>query len=65
MTVQDDKRRSQVIAPHGGYRTLKSYQTAELVYDAHSGVLRPIHRSTLAHSRSDGAGRAQRKAEHR
>jgi len=27
-------RRNNLIPPHGGYRNLRSYQTAELVYDA-------------------------------
>jgi four helix bundle protein len=29
-----EKRWSGVIGPHGGYRNLKSYQNAEIVYDA-------------------------------
>ena len=31
---QPPKRRTGVIRPHGAYRGLKSYQTAEIVYDA-------------------------------
>lgn len=29
-----DNRRSRLISPHGGYRKLRSFQTAQLVYDA-------------------------------
>jgi restriction system protein len=29
-----DSRSAQIIPPHGGYRDLKSYQMAEIVYDA-------------------------------
>lgn len=32
--TERDKRWSGVIGPHGGYRNLKSYQNAEIVYDA-------------------------------
>ena len=31
---QHDDDKSKVIAPHGGYRELRSYQNAEIVYDA-------------------------------
>ncbi|GJQ23435.1 four helix bundle protein [Candidatus Brocadia sapporoensis] len=31
--MTDSKDFSQLIPPHGGYRNLKSYQTAEIVYD--------------------------------
>jgi restriction system protein len=34
MAGADDKSRPNLIAPHGGYRELKSYQNAEIVYDA-------------------------------
>ncbi|MEX0806084.1 MAG: four helix bundle suffix domain-containing protein [Candidatus Binatia bacterium] len=34
MADRDDKSRPNLIAPHGGYRELKSYQNAEIVYDA-------------------------------
>ena len=34
MTNRQDKASSGLIAPHGGYRGLKSYQNAEIVYDA-------------------------------
>ena len=30
----DENSRPDLIPPHGGYRNLKSYQTAEIVYDA-------------------------------
>lgn len=32
--MQDGKKEPGIITPHGGYRRLKSYQTAEIVYDA-------------------------------
>ncbi len=32
--MTDRKEFPQLIPPHGGYRNLKSYQTAEIVYDA-------------------------------
>src|SRR5574341_1451747 len=32
--TERDKQWSGVIGPHGGYRNLKSYQTAEIVHDA-------------------------------
>jgi len=34
MTNKQDKASPGLIAPHGGYRGLKSYQNAEIVYDA-------------------------------
>src|SRR5450432_2436852 len=34
MTEKDDKKWSGIIGAHGGYRELKSFQNAELVYDA-------------------------------
>jgi len=34
MMDKRDKRTSGLIGPHGGYRGLKSYQNAEIVYDA-------------------------------
>jgi four helix bundle suffix protein len=34
MANSDNKPRSDLIPPHGGYRELKSYQNAEIVYDA-------------------------------
>jgi restriction system protein len=30
----DNKPQARLIPPHGGYRDLKSYQNAEIVYDA-------------------------------
>ena len=30
----DKEKKPNIIAPHGGYRTLKSYQNAEIIYDA-------------------------------
>ncbi len=32
--TERDKQWSGVIGPHGGYRNLKSYQNAEIIYDA-------------------------------
>lgn len=34
MNNKPQKPKSSLIPPHGGYRSLKSYQTAEIVYDA-------------------------------
>ncbi len=34
MTNKQDKPRPGLVGPHGGYRELKSYQNAEIVYDA-------------------------------
>lgn len=34
MDSKNEKSKPALIPPHGGYRTLKSYQTAEIVYDA-------------------------------
>lgn len=34
MVISYDKSGSHLIPPHGGYRELKSYQNAEIVYDA-------------------------------
>ncbi len=31
--MNDHNKRPSLIPPHGGYRKLRSYQTAELVYD--------------------------------
>jgi restriction system protein len=31
---KNEKSKSDLIGPHGGYRNLKSYQTAEIIYDA-------------------------------
>jgi len=31
---KNEKSKSDLISPHGGYRNLKSYQTAEIIYDA-------------------------------
>ncbi|HIJ74826.1 MAG TPA: four helix bundle protein, partial [Candidatus Hydrogenedentes bacterium] len=32
--MSDGRHEPRIISPHGGYRELKSYQTAEIVYDA-------------------------------
>jgi four helix bundle suffix protein len=34
MTEKTNKTKPSLIPPHGGYRNLKSYHTAEIVYDA-------------------------------
>jgi restriction system protein len=34
MNEKNEKSQPGLIPPHGGYRNLKSYQTAEIVYDA-------------------------------
>lgn len=34
MNEKNERSRPVIIPPHGGYRNLKSYQTAEIVYDA-------------------------------
>jgi restriction system protein len=34
MNEKNEKSQRGLIPPHGGYRNLKSYQTAEIVYDA-------------------------------
>jgi len=34
MDNKTQKSKTALIPPHGGYRNLKSYQTAEIVYDA-------------------------------
>jgi restriction system protein len=34
MNNKDEKPKHPLIPPHGGYRNLKSYQAAEIVYDA-------------------------------
>ena len=34
MTDSDDKSWSGIIGAHGGYRELKSYKGAEIIYDA-------------------------------
>lgn len=34
MANKNEKSKPELISPHGGYRNLKSYQTAEIVYDA-------------------------------
>jgi len=34
MNKHNEKPKPTLIPPHGGYRNLKSYQTAEIIYDA-------------------------------
>jgi len=34
MDKKNEKSKPDLIGPHGGYRNLKSYQTAEIIYDA-------------------------------
>ena len=32
--MDKEKQKTKIIPPHGGYRKLKSYQIAEIIYDA-------------------------------
>ena len=32
--MRDKEKEEKIIAPHGGYRGLKSYRNAEIIYDA-------------------------------
>lgn len=34
MSIKNQNPKPSLIPPHGGYRNLKSYQTAEIIYDA-------------------------------
>ena len=34
MPAQNNPSKPELITPHGGYRKLKSYQNAEIIYDA-------------------------------
>lgn len=34
MNKKIEKSKPDIIPPHGGYRNLKSYQMAEIIYDA-------------------------------
>lgn len=34
MDKKNKKSKPDLIGPHGGYRNLKSYQTAEIIFDA-------------------------------
>lgn len=49
MPAGDDKSRPNLIGPHGGYRELKSYQNAEIVYD---GTVVFCDRFVSRHSRT-------------
>jgi hypothetical protein len=66
MNEKNEKSQPGLIPPHGGYRNLRSYQTAEIVYDAtYSGILQSMHKHPFQDTRPDGAGCAKRQAEHR
>lgn len=52
---------SKLISPHGGYRELKSFQQAELVYDATVGFCdRFIDRRSRTHDQMVQAARSGR-----
>lgn len=56
---EHDKRSAGLIEPHGGYRELKSYQKAELVYDAPiSFCNRFIERRSRTHDQMVQAARS-------
>jgi hypothetical protein len=38
MSEKNEKSKTGLIPPHGGYRNLRSYQTAEMVYDANKVI---------------------------
>ena len=38
---------SKIIDPHGGYRSLKAYQTAEIIYDAANTMICLIHQANF------------------
>lgn len=53
--MTDPKDFSQLIPPHGGYRKLKSYQTAEFVYDA-TVVFCRLYGKTLSRAQKQEIG---------
>jgi hypothetical protein len=50
--------KTDLIPAHGGYRQLKSFQSAELAYDATVKFCDRFIDIRLSHSRSNGPGRA-------
>ena len=53
-----------LIRKHGGYRRLKSFQIARLVYDLTVEVLRRIYREAQPYLGPDGSGGTLGQAEH-
>jgi len=59
MRDKRDKPTPGLIGPHGGYRGLKSYQNAEIVYDATGGFCdRFVHRRSRTHDQMVQAARS-------
>lgn len=57
--TERDKRWSGVIGPHGGYRNLKSYQNAEIIYDATAAFCkRFVDRRSRTHDQMVQAARS-------
>jgi len=42
MADRENKASPGLIPPHGGYRELRSYQNAEIVYRCDGRILRPV-----------------------
>ena len=61
MNEKNEKSQRGLIPPHGGYRNLKTYQAAPLVYDA-TVLFCDRYIDPRPDSRSDGSGRSQRRA---
>lgn len=59
---KESNGRPDIIDPHGGYRNLKSYQTAEIIYDATVVFCdRFIGRRSRTHDQMVQAARSGRK----
>ncbi len=59
MDSKSEKSKPDLIPPHGGYRNLKSYQTAEIVYDATAVFCnRFIDKRSRTHDQMVQAGRS-------
>ncbi len=59
MDSKNEKPKPDLIPPHGGYRSLKSYQTAEIVYDATTMFCnRFIDKRSRTHDQMVQAGRS-------
>jgi hypothetical protein len=54
-----------LIPKHGGYRSLKSFQVAQLVYDVTVLFCESFVSKAQPHPRPDGPGRTIGRAEHR
>jgi len=60
MNNRPEKPKPSLIPPHGGYRNLKSYQNAEIVYDATvSFCNRFVDRSSRTHDQMVQAALSQ------